>query len=107
MDHAAHAQAQGNTALLYRALGIQNAAGVVEPVESSGYVNAVAGNAGRVVLVRGGYDLGGEGSQQAEQCLLGGVLQGGGVHTFGTLEHNALLFHLFSREQMRACAYWT
>ena len=54
MDHAAHGQAQRNAALLHGALRIQDAAGVVEAVVGGRHINAVAGDAGRVVLLGGG-----------------------------------------------------
>ena len=58
IDHAAHRQAQGNASLLHGALGVQNAAGVVETVEARCQINDKAGDAGRVVFFCGGGNLG-------------------------------------------------
>ena len=67
VNHAAHSQAQGNAALLDSTLGIQNAAGIVEAVVGGRHINAVAGDAGRVILLRCGGNLRREGGQQANQ----------------------------------------
>ena len=59
------------------------------------HINAVAGDAGRVVLLGGSSDLSGESSQQADQCLLGGVGQDAGVHGLGTFKLHTLALKLF------------
>ena len=90
MDDPAHGQAERDAALLNGTLGIQDAAGVVEAVIRRRHVDAVAGDARRVVLLGGGGDLGGEGGQQADQRLLGGVCQHAGVHGVRALKLHAL-----------------
>lgn len=57
IDHTAHRQAQGNASLLHGALGVQNAAGIVEAVERRRHINAEAGDAGGVVLFGSGDDF--------------------------------------------------
>ena len=95
MDDPAHSQAERDAALLNGTLGIQDAAGVVEAVIRRRHVDAVAGDARRVVLLGGGGDLGGEGGQQADQRLLGGVGQHAGVHGVRALKLHALALELF------------
>ena len=53
VDDPAHGQAEGDAALLNGTLGIQDAAGVVEAVVGGRHINAVAGDAGRVILLGG------------------------------------------------------
>ena len=107
MNHAAHSQAQGNATLLDSTLGIQNAAGIVEAVVGGRHVNAVAGDAGRVILLRCGGNLRREGGQQANQGLLGGVVSTLASTPSAPLNLTPSLSSFFSTEQMRAWAYCT